>query len=51
MSLVQYDKVLSKFSQQQLVRESSFNMTRGGDEGIEGGLHTRRGGALKKLLG
>ena len=38
-----------------VIRESSFNMTRGGgDEDIEGGLrkclHTRRG-ALKKLLG
>ena len=36
------------------IRESSFNMTRGGDEDIEGGLRkfldTRRGGGLKKLL-
>ena len=35
------------------VRESSFNMTRGGDEDIEGGLRkffdTRRGGSEKNV--
>ena len=39
---------------QSLLRESSFNMTRGGDEDIEGGLRkfldTRRGGSEKIVV-